>query len=214
MGVVCAWGQSEPRVHVARRKLSGEARTETARQRRRCWADPRRAASRPSEPEASWSFRGDTATARRAPRPLLGRYIKKKRDSRKEESESRSNPRKLRSREQRGLKTHRWRAESSQRAQVPPALRCAALMASLLGNGSRASGAQSGQVKCKLKRRRRRRSKRKGTTLPRFGTCRPLLSFFVPGRGGAHLGGSSQRYSPRKSRSHAAAPRRLHFANI
>ncbi|XP_029934618.1 double-stranded RNA-specific editase B2 [Myripristis murdjan] len=34
-------------------------------------------------------------------------------------------------------------------------------MASVLGNNSRASGAQSGQVKCKLKRRRRRRSKRK-----------------------------------------------------
>ncbi|XP_056868144.1 double-stranded RNA-specific editase B2 isoform X1 [Takifugu flavidus] len=34
-------------------------------------------------------------------------------------------------------------------------------MASLLGNGGRASGAQGGQVKCKLKRRRRRRSKRK-----------------------------------------------------
>ncbi|XP_035801924.2 double-stranded RNA-specific editase B2 isoform X2 [Amphiprion ocellaris] len=34
-------------------------------------------------------------------------------------------------------------------------------MASVLGNSSRASGAQSGQVKCKLKRRRRRRSKRK-----------------------------------------------------
>nr|XP_057915832.1 double-stranded RNA-specific editase B2 isoform X1 [Doryrhamphus excisus] len=34
-------------------------------------------------------------------------------------------------------------------------------MASVLGNSSRASGAQGGQVKCKLKRRRRRRSKRK-----------------------------------------------------
>ncbi|XP_057679805.1 double-stranded RNA-specific editase B2 isoform X3 [Corythoichthys intestinalis] len=34
-------------------------------------------------------------------------------------------------------------------------------MASVLGNNSRASGAQGGQVKCKLKRRRRRRSKRK-----------------------------------------------------
>ncbi|XP_043960684.1 double-stranded RNA-specific editase B2 isoform X1 [Gambusia affinis] len=34
-------------------------------------------------------------------------------------------------------------------------------MASVLGNGSRASGAPSGQVRCKLKRRRRRRSKRK-----------------------------------------------------
>ncbi|XP_008305894.1 double-stranded RNA-specific editase B2 [Cynoglossus semilaevis] len=34
-------------------------------------------------------------------------------------------------------------------------------MASVLGNGSRASGAQSGQMKCKLKRRRRRRCKRK-----------------------------------------------------
>ncbi|KAK2886214.1 double-stranded RNA-specific editase B2 [Channa argus] len=34
-------------------------------------------------------------------------------------------------------------------------------MASVLGNNSRASGAQSGQVKCKLKRRRRRRCKRK-----------------------------------------------------
>ena len=44
-------------------------------------------------------------------------------------------------------------------------LRCAptaALMASVLGNNSRASGAQSGQVKCKFKRRRRRRCKRKG----------------------------------------------------
>ncbi|CAL8401147.1 unnamed protein product [Gadus morhua 'NCC'] len=35
-------------------------------------------------------------------------------------------------------------------------------MASVLGNNSRASGAQSGQVKCKFKRRRRRRCKRKG----------------------------------------------------
>lgn len=34
-------------------------------------------------------------------------------------------------------------------------------MASVLGNSGRASGAQGGQVKCKLKRRRRRRSKRK-----------------------------------------------------
>ncbi|KAM9827793.1 double-stranded RNA-specific editase B2 [Neosynchiropus ocellatus] len=34
-------------------------------------------------------------------------------------------------------------------------------MASVLGNGSRTSGAQSGQLKCKLKRRRRRRCKRK-----------------------------------------------------
>ncbi|XP_033841702.1 double-stranded RNA-specific editase B2 [Periophthalmus magnuspinnatus] len=34
-------------------------------------------------------------------------------------------------------------------------------MASVLGNSSRASGPQSGQMKCKLKRRRRRRSKRK-----------------------------------------------------
>ncbi|XP_034027763.1 double-stranded RNA-specific editase B2 isoform X2 [Thalassophryne amazonica] len=34
-------------------------------------------------------------------------------------------------------------------------------MASVLGNSGRASAAQSGQVKCKLKRRRRRRSKRK-----------------------------------------------------
>ncbi|XP_059901749.1 double-stranded RNA-specific editase B2-like [Gadus macrocephalus] len=34
-------------------------------------------------------------------------------------------------------------------------------MASVLGNNSRASGAQSGQVKCKFKRRRRRRCKRK-----------------------------------------------------
>ncbi|XP_068604310.1 double-stranded RNA-specific editase B2 [Brachionichthys hirsutus] len=34
-------------------------------------------------------------------------------------------------------------------------------MASVLGNSSRASGAQSGQVKCKLRRRRRRRCKRK-----------------------------------------------------
>lgn len=106
------------------------------------------------------------------------------------------------------------RVEPASTSSSCAAPRCAALMASLLGNGSRASGAQSGQVKCKLKRRRRRRSKRKGTTLPRFRTCRPPLSFFVPGRGGAHLGGSSQRYSPRKSRSHAAAPRRLHFANI
>lgn len=54
---------------------------------------------------------------------------------------------------------------------------CAALMASLLGNGGRASGAQGGQVKCKLKRRRRRRSKRKGTTLPSFRTCRPSSVF-------------------------------------
>ncbi|KAM9713258.1 double-stranded RNA-specific editase B2 isoform 2-T2 [Menidia menidia] len=41
------------------------------------------------------------------------------------------------------------------------ALKPRAPMASVLGNGGRASGAQSGQVKCKLKRRRRRRSKRK-----------------------------------------------------
>lgn len=50
----------------------------------------------------------------------------------------------------------------------------AALMASVLGNSSRASGAQSGQVKCKLKRRRRRRSKRKGNK--NFTT---LLCFFT-----------------------------------
>lgn len=48
-------------------------------------------------------------------------------------------------------------------------------MASVLGNSSRASGAQSGQVKCKLKRRRRRRSKRKGTTLQHFFFSPPFL---------------------------------------
>lgn len=60
-------------------------------------------------------------------------------------------------------------------------------MASVLGNSSRASGAQGGQVKCKLKRRRRRRSKRKGTTLQHF-CAFALSSLRSAGRGRAHLG--------------------------
>lgn len=77
---------------------------------------------------------------------------------------------------------------------------CAALMASLLGNGSRASGTQSGQVKCKLKRRRRRRSKRKGTTLPSFRTCHPSsVSLTSEQRSCAPW----RRFNPLKSRANA-----------
>lgn len=74
----------------------------------------------------------------------------------------------------------------------------AALMASVLGNNSRASGAQSGQVKCKLKRRRRRRSKRKGTTLQPLPV---LLLWFLSSvsRGRAHLGGASERAASRST---------------
>lgn len=52
-------------------------------------------------------------------------------------------------------------------------------MASVLGNNSRASGAQGGQVKCKLKKRRRRRSKRKGKTLPHLFPS-PFFFFAFP----------------------------------
>lgn len=88
-------------------------------------------------------------------------------------------------------------------------------MASVLGNSSRASGAQSGQVKCKLKRRRRRRSKRKGTTLQPLPV---LLLWFLSSvsRVRAHLGGASERaaYPRAAPASCTAAPRRFYSANL
>ncbi|CAB1449934.1 unnamed protein product [Pleuronectes platessa] len=76
----------------------------------------------------------------------------------------------LLSRRRRRLEATQSAKRESSRPSPPkfsPALRSRAgeglhaPMASVLGNSSRASGAQGGQVKCKLKRRRRRRSKRK-----------------------------------------------------
>lgn len=59
----------------------------------------------------------------------------------------------------------------------------AAQMASVLGNGGRAAGAQGGQAnKMKLKRRRRRRSKRRGKNFTPLG---PRRGFCVP-KPGAH----------------------------
>lgn len=117
----------------------------------------------------SRSFRGDTGTARRAPR-LLPRCIKKTegRGGRRDENIVRSyvkSPRTLRSPTHGERRADALRRSGLQVLPLRSAPQDAALMASVLGNSSRASGAhQSGQVKCKLKRRRRRRSKRKGTT--------------------------------------------------
>lgn len=90
----------------------------------------------------------------------------------------------------------------------------AALMASVLGNNSRASGAQSGQVKCKLKRRRRRRSKRKGTTLQLL----PLYSLHSVSRDRAHLGERLSARCPDRPRAalpfRAATQRRFSSANL
>ncbi len=148
------------------------------------------------ELEASWSFRGDTGTARRAP-PWFG-GIKKTgraenivRDYVKPEdaalSESNGGWSETSTKESRA-------AESKLLLRFAPK---AALMASVLGNSSRASGAQSGQVKCKLKRRRRRRSKRKGTTLHHFFPFVSSLS--SASRGRAHLGGASERAAARST---------------
>lgn len=114
------------------------------------------------EPEANWSFRGDTATARRAP-PATEVY--------KRERQPRNIVLLYVKHEDAALQNKEVEARQIERRVEPPSPSCscaALLMASLLGNSSRASGAQSGQVKCKLKRRRRRRSKRKGTTLQQF----------------------------------------------
>lgn len=116
----------------------------------------------------SVSFRGDTGAARRAPPKVWGEKKETRRASRKYSPSLRQSRGRFVFKKQRRLKRDKYK-ESSRRVQVVPALRSkAALMASVLGNSSRASGAQSGQVKCKLKRRRRRRSKRKGKTLQDF----------------------------------------------
>lgn len=170
------------------------------------------------ELEASWSFRGDTGTARRAPRLVLRSILKKKEREPKIYPESTSNPRTLRYQ-----KATESEARQVQRRVEPPSPKLflrfapkAALMASVLGNNSRASGAQSGQVKCKLKRRRRRRSKRKGTTLQLLFVL--LLHFLHSvSRDRAHLG---EHLSARPGRPRTAppfrtaTPRRCSSANL
>ncbi|XP_035981332.1 double-stranded RNA-specific editase B2-like isoform X1 [Fundulus heteroclitus] len=54
-------------------------------------------------------------------------------------------------------------------------------MASVLGNSSRASGAPSGQVRCKLKRRRRRRSKRRAEKVSMLSALIAPFKYVSPG---------------------------------
>ena len=187
----------------ARRKKEKEKkREETVReeQRRRgagyqcCWELPRCAANSPHrELEASWSFQRWYRNSKTRSPWFGGIGGGKKRERERGRAENivpslRQSRRTLRLSESNGG----WSETSTKESRAAESklfLRCApeaALMASVLGNSSRASGAQSGQVKCKLKRRRRRRSKRKGTTLQHFFFFffffffPPFLFFFSP----------------------------------
>ena len=236
----------------ARRKKEKEKkREETVReeQRRRgagyqcCWELPRCAANSPHrELEASWSFQRWYRNSKTRSPWFGGIGGGKKRERERGRAENivpslRQSRRTLRLSESNGG----WSETSTKESRAAESklfLRCApeaALMASVLGNSSRASGAQSGQVKCKLKRRRRRRSKRKGTTLqhfffffffflpPSFSSCLPLCS---ASRGRAHLGGgirargsSSSGSGPTPARClypprAQHAPRPLHFTSL
>lgn len=185
-----------PKFLQRRGKLSKRSGGDGAPVSELLWAATLRSKQSLCEPEAT--FRGDTGTARRAPRLVL-RSIKKRARSEnivqiyvKPEdaalSENNGGWSETSTKESRA-------AESKLFLRFAPK---AALMASVLGNNSRASGAQSGQVKCKLKRRRRRRSKRKGTTLQPLPV---LLLWFLSSvsRGRAHLGGASERAASRST---------------
>lgn len=167
------------------------------------------------ELEASWSFRGDTGTARRAP-PWFGGI--KKRESRKYSPSLRQTRGRCVVREQRRLKRDKYKGESSCRVQVISALRskgCADGIRTWKQQPRVGGSERPGQMQAEKEKEEAIEEKRYNFTA--------LLSFFASSlssasRGRAHLGGALERAAapvdPALQPPPPHAPRRLHFAHL